>query len=766
MNLSITNNALSSLETKALAKLASQSRDALARALEILQKNEVVIAEVTRLSDVAGNVSRNTSADNIANSNTSNPPESTRQQNQSPIVLKFPDTYLAVNTEQQAALQALVGQEVVVKIEAVEPDIKIRIIDTVERYLRSENQALKQNAPPSTNPNMEPAAQQQLPTGAILLQVIEQVQSDVAKQTNIDIATKAAVTNNNAAQQSSTTAQKTEVLSNKIADALLKQVNMQALESREVDPKIIFKNIVDNVQLSDKTNGQASATATEALRARLINNTVNTSDRNRAEPESTPSLLQPQLLASTSLNPQQVTRANQQSSESLQQTLNQAESKINNESMPFATSEKNQTVTPESNQLSDVRSRNGTSFGSTSIGSTSIESTSIESTSLPQQKNAPKNSAQNSEWLSQASIRELTKAQVETSIQLPDRVQFPVLNEAVIQASQRLAGRQATMSDSLQNLLQQLNKLQDWSSANKRYLRSSQGQALNKASVDTIGGLKELQRYVADPKQLETSQGVKKALQQSGIFAEQKRIKHNPQLNTRQANLHNDTKVNLQRIVTATLYHMAKLSNFTTTADIPTNTVTTTPASLLSPKSKTAVPNDLVRMIKERLNAYGEQRLPAELPKRLMQLLQQVLNQSNQALQRTELSQLGNLRSDSQSPQWFFELPIWTGKDTDNLELLMRRESNQIDRDIKHSWSLMLQFDMQSLGKIRAVVKWHDGQTSLLFLANKPETYELLQQEMTTMRERAGNRNIKLQDLEVQHTELRDIRFELQGANS
>ncbi len=366
--------------------------------------------------------------------------------------------------------------------------------------------------------------------------------------------------------------------------------------------------------------------------------------------------------------------------------------------------------------------------------------------------NAPANTAD--------AIKAYTQPKISVPIVIPQSESFPLLATTVSQESQRLSGATQNISRQLNTLFAQLARLNQWQGDNKRALRAESGQLLNKASRDVTVALKDLHRYVPDVKQLKTAAEVKKAIRQSGNFLEAKAAMNRTNSPTTQPSIHQDLKANIQRVISASLYHIAKLQSANSGAQ--TNAQSTQPASPQAGQSPLLTPSaqaqpDLVKLVKQKLHGMTSRSIPADLPNQLIRILTQILTQTSRAMNRLQSNQLSNLRPDTLAPQWFFELPVWQNIGTDLVQILMRKEAGNDREKPEKVWSLILQFDIPELGKIRAVLKWQNDSVDIRFLAEYPQTVELIHSEINYIYDSIRRSDISLEDINVAHAELKDI---------
>ncbi|MEL0035329.1 MAG: flagellar hook-length control protein FliK [Gammaproteobacteria bacterium] len=358
---------------------------------------------------------------------------------------------------------------------------------------------------------------------------------------------------------------------------------------------------------------------------------------------------------------------------------------------------------------------------------------------------------------------------IKVSVEVPNQQTFPILAEAVSKEAGRLAAKQGPLSQSLNSLLAQLSRLNAWQGDNKRSLRSQAGQQLTKATRDTSVAINDLSRYVINKQQLQTPAQVKKIIKNSGNFFEAK-LANQAEAKQSHKTVHQDLKANVQRLLHATLYHIAKLQSqhpsqtplgaqSTSQSAIANQSVATgqqaniaqTPSTPLKPQT------DLVKLVKQKLSAIGNRQLPMDLPSQLIRILKQILNETNRVMTKLQTNQLGNLRADNLTPQWFFEIPVWHQQSVELLQILMRQEQSQREAKKDKVWSLVLQFDLIELGKIRAILRWQDERIDMQFLAEYPPTVELIDSELEFIHDIMQRNQLTLENVAVEQAELRDI---------
>ena len=392
-----------------------------------------------------------------------------------------------------------------------------------------------------------------------------------------------------------------------------------------------------------------------------------------------------------------------------------------------------------------------------------LDANVVNNSSQPVIEQAVRNQSTND-----SALQKFSQPEIKLAIELPNQQTFPLLAEAVAKESSRLSGQKSPLSNSLNSLLAQLNRLNTWQSENKRSLRSEAGQQLSKASRDTSVAIKDLSRYVVNKQQLQTPAQLKKVIKNSGNFLEAKMAN---QADSKQANrtVHQDVKANVQRLLHATLYHVAKLqaqpSTVNSTANLSSQQSLPYSSSSTNPTSQTRVSPDLVKLVKQKLSTVGSRTIPMDLPSQLIRILKQILNESNRVMTKLQTNQLGNLRADNLTPQWFFEIPVWHQNAVELLQILMRQEEQKKANRKDNVWSLVLQFDLIELGKIRTVLQWQDERIDMRFLAEYPPTVDLINSEMAFIHDIMQRNDLTLENVAVEQAELREIEVDFGTAS-
>ncbi len=120
----------------------------------------------------------------------------------------------------------------------------------------------------------------------------------------------------------------------------------------------------------------------------------------------------------------------------------------------------------------------------------------------------------------------------------------------------------------------------------------------------------------------------------------------------------------------------------------------------------------------------------------------EMLRQTEGALARLQLSQIASLPSEQQPQRlWSLELPVQQDQRTDLFQLRIEEEASGTARDSAAPWSVMLAFDLPSLGPVHARILVNGPQVSATLWAEHPSTAALFNAQLEELRaglQRAG----------------------------
>ena len=145
-------------------------------------------------------------------------------------------------------------------------------------------------------------------------------------------------------------------------------------------------------------------------------------------------------------------------------------------------------------------------------------------------------------------------------------------------------------------------------------------------------------------------------------------------------------------------------------------------------------------------------------------LLRQLSSQLLSTLARTQLNQLESLAArqqnspDNQGPinSWTMEMPILHGKNIDNLELRIDQyliedeEENNKNSEGKKLWTVMLNFDLHSLGKMNVQLKIVEQSVSAIVWSQLENTHREVKQQVQSLTESLEKVGVKVKQVDCQ----------------
>jgi hypothetical protein len=306
--------------------------------------------------------------------------------------------------------------------------------------------------------------------------------------------------------------------------------------------------------------------------------------------------------------------------------------------------------------------------------------------------------------------------QLEVS-QLGERPILKVLNQTVTTESVRKEAllqalpRQTSMTPLLANL---------------SWINQQQGTTL--ALPQAVQRLaRELLEKLPSRDKLSTAEGVKQALKESGLFLES---------SLRQAAQKgappeggNDLKGLLLQLLNTVQKEQAQ-----TAATTPQPSMRPPlPATPLSPQPPPpAIPGGRPQPQKE------AQATLATLTTTLA-LLQELGNQTEASLARTQLHQLASLPTPEQNPlTWSFELPIRNQERVDLFQFIIEEHKGGRDENEQQQrrWGLTLAFELEGLGPMHTRLQLENGKVGATFWADSLDTTTLIHQNLAELAQR------------------------------
>lgn len=111
--------------------------------------------------------------------------------------------------------------------------------------------------------------------------------------------------------------------------------------------------------------------------------------------------------------------------------------------------------------------------------------------------------------------------------------------------------------------------------------------------------------------------------------------------------------------------------------------------------------------------------------------LQRLLQDVESGLARTRVTQFQNtLPNDTQ--QLVFDLPMMNQKQLSSVQLKFD-DDNKASSDKQKTWRVTIRFEFENLGAFHAIAELKNKQFNVRFIAEKPETQQLLMSEMPTL---------------------------------
>jgi len=136
-----------------------------------------------------------------------------------------------------------------------------------------------------------------------------------------------------------------------------------------------------------------------------------------------------------------------------------------------------------------------------------------------------------------------------------------------------------------------------------------------------------------------------------------------------------------------------------------------------------------------------------------------LLQQTEAALARVQLSQLAALPRDGERGvlEWLFELPLRRGDDLDLWSLRLWREppdQEQPGASPTPLWSIQLAFDLPGLGPMQAQLQIAGQQVSTHFVAEQPATLSLLREHLPDLRQALAQLGLQVAELDCRRGQL------------
>ena len=138
-------------------------------------------------------------------------------------------------------------------------------------------------------------------------------------------------------------------------------------------------------------------------------------------------------------------------------------------------------------------------------------------------------------------------------------------------------------------------------------------------------------------------------------------------------------------------------------------------------------------------------------------MLKQLGRQLLASLAQTQVNQAeilvnrGQLQADGQPAvnHWTFELPVFNGQHIDNIALKIKREKENSEADSKATpWTIMLNFDLHSLGKIKIQLSVIQQSVSATVWSEAKQTHQIVKQHINSLQKNLEQVGVHVQRLD------------------
>ncbi len=147
---------------------------------------------------------------------------------------------------------------------------------------------------------------------------------------------------------------------------------------------------------------------------------------------------------------------------------------------------------------------------------------------------------------------------------------------------------------------------------------------------------------------------------------------------------------------------------------------------------------NLLKLDKQQLSAQQlttRQSTTPQMESGFIKLLEMLFRHTEGSLARVQLNQLASLPTEESSRQvWQFEVPVRHQNHVDSFLIQLEQEqAKNRGSDAKPIWYVTLTFNIEPLGPVKAKISMHEKEVSTMFLAEKPESAELLNKRMAEL---------------------------------
>lgn len=227
--------------------------------------------------------------------------------------------------------------------------------------------------------------------------------------------------------------------------------------------------------------------------------------------------------------------------------------------------------------------------------------------------------------------------------------------------------------------------------------------------------------------QVANSDGVKQAIDDSGLLLEAKLLKV----------LENFSKLNVDGDFKALLLRLHKLlqqlpAQATGSKLNPSPTALSTPTNTTQPSVRNpASPAPPLPEARPQAQASVASSILPNM--NAEQVKDQLIQQIEGALARIRLSQLASVPETDSKSSYLLEIPVNHKQQIDLIQLRIDREAAHDNASNQHIWSVELAFDFDELGPIHAKVKLNQDRVSTQFWASQADTAEHINKHLEVL---------------------------------
>ncbi len=270
----------------------------------------------------------------------------------------------------------------------------------------------------------------------------------------------------------------------------------------------------------------------------------------------------------------------------------------------------------------------------------------------------------------------------------------------------------------------------------------------------TLKLIRQLLANLPDAKQLGSAEGLKKALQDSGLFLEQKLAQAAPAQSAMTSLLDKDLKVALltlarelreldQRMQAARPSGGAREGKpATPIAQTPVPSAVATGVSTPPPESGKGAAAPLKPGSGQSSDDVSEQALIREL-----------LRRTESSIARIQTQQLTTLPS-PEDPKvvWTFELPVHHQDRLETLQLRIHRDGgHNLAPAAKPAWNVLISFELQTLGPVHVNLRMAGTALQAGLWTEHPLALRLFNQHLGELRQRLGQKGVNVEQLQCHH---------------